>query len=119
MTRTANARIRAMDMPVVDRVFGMEGGYVLDFSNRTFAEFFQEELRVDIDDVRLRAAFSRIVERFGGTPLAPEVSSAAPDQSQIAPTTASSLAKRLLEVSELPAHRRGYGRRGDASCLQR
>ncbi len=52
MTRTANAQIRAMDMPVLDKVFGMEGGYVLDFSNRTFAEFFREELRVDIDHPR-------------------------------------------------------------------
>ena len=23
-----------MDMPIIDRVFGMESGYVLDFSNR-------------------------------------------------------------------------------------
>ena len=41
-----------MDMPILDRVFGMEGGVVLDFSNRTFAEFFREEFDVDIDDPR-------------------------------------------------------------------
>ena len=41
-----------MDLPVLDKVFGMEDGYVLDFSNRTFAEFFREELRVDIDHPR-------------------------------------------------------------------
>ena len=29
-----------MDIPIIDRMFGMEGGYVLDFSNRTFANFF-------------------------------------------------------------------------------
>ena len=45
MTRTANAKIRAMDMPVLYRVFDMEGGYVLDFSNRTFAEFFRRARR--------------------------------------------------------------------------
>ncbi|MXZ71939.1 MAG: DUF3644 domain-containing protein [Acidobacteria bacterium] len=39
-------------MPIIDRVFGMEGGYVLDYSNRTFAEFFREELSVDIYDAR-------------------------------------------------------------------
>ena len=44
-----------MDMPIIDRVFGMEGGYVLDFSNRTFAEFFREELDVDIDNPRWAA----------------------------------------------------------------
>ena len=158
MTRTANAKIRAMDMPVLDRVFCMEGGYVLNFSNRTFAEFFREELRVNIDHPRwavqggskakrlryylrqanpntvrdtlnalweyrevssmtheypeldhgVRAAFSRIVERFGGTPPAPEGSSAAPAPSQIDAATASSLARRLLEVSELAPQPRGY-----------
>ena len=41
-----------MDIRIIDRVFGMEGGYVLDFSNRTFADFFLEELGVDIYDDR-------------------------------------------------------------------
>ena len=39
-------------MPIIDRVFGMEGGYVLNFTNRTFADFFREELNVDIYDAR-------------------------------------------------------------------
>ena len=39
-----------MDMPIIDKVFDMEGGYVLNFSNRTFAEFFRDELGVDIDN---------------------------------------------------------------------
>ena len=50
MTAASNAKIRPMDMRIIDRVFGMEGGYVLDFSNRTFAEFFRDELDVDIYD---------------------------------------------------------------------
>ena len=49
---TSNVKIRSMDMLTIDRVFGMEGGFVLNFSNRTFAEFFREELDVDIDDPR-------------------------------------------------------------------
>ncbi len=44
-----------MDMPIIDRVFGMEGGFVLNFSDRTFAEFFHEELQVGIDDPRWAA----------------------------------------------------------------
>ena len=52
MTATSNLRIRSMDMPIIERMFDMEGGYVLNFSNRTFAEFFHEELSVDIDDPR-------------------------------------------------------------------
>lgn len=48
MSETSTEKIRTMDMPVLDRVFAMEGGYVLNFSNQTFAEFFHEELHVDI-----------------------------------------------------------------------
>lgn len=44
-----------MDIPIIDTVFGMESGYVLNFSNRTFANFFHEELGVDIYDDRWAA----------------------------------------------------------------
>ena len=158
MSRTPNATIRTVDMRVLDKVFGMEGGYVLDFSNRTFAEFFREELRVEIYDSswavqgeskakrlryflrkanrktvldtlnalweyrqassmthecpelddRVLAAFFCIIERFGGTVPASEVSSTAPTQSRIDRATAFSLAKRLLNVSKLNPRPRGY-----------
>lgn len=52
MSNVPSSRIRSMDFQVIDKVFGMEGGYVLDFSNRTFADFFREELGVDIDHPR-------------------------------------------------------------------
>ena len=55
MAAATNARIRSMDIPIIDTVFGMEGGYVLNFSNRTFANFFHEELGVDIYDDRWAA----------------------------------------------------------------
>lgn len=42
--------IRTIDMKLVDDLFEMGGGYVLDFSDRTMALFFAEELNVDIDD---------------------------------------------------------------------
>jgi hypothetical protein len=41
------ANIRTIDMEVLEELFGMEGGFVLEFSNRTFANFF-EELDIDI-----------------------------------------------------------------------
>jgi hypothetical protein len=43
-------KIRPIDKTTIDQIFGMEGGYVLDFSDRTFAEFFADELNVDIND---------------------------------------------------------------------
>lgn len=41
--------IRTIDMMFLDDLFEMHGGYVLDFSNRTFALFFADELNIDID----------------------------------------------------------------------
>ena len=41
-----------MGMPILDQAFVMWGGFVLNFSNRTFAELFREELQVNIDDPR-------------------------------------------------------------------
>lgn len=42
--------IRSLDMKLVDDLFEMGGGFVLDFSDRTMAAFFAEELNVDIYD---------------------------------------------------------------------
>lgn len=39
---------------VVEEAFAMGSGYVLDFSDRTFAEFFESEFGIDIDDDRYR-----------------------------------------------------------------
>ncbi|QEX15485.1 hypothetical protein FRZ44_07690 [Hypericibacter terrae] len=42
--------IKAADMLLVDDVLEMHGGYVLNFSDRSFANFFASELQLDIDD---------------------------------------------------------------------
>lgn len=47
--------IRTVDMRLIDDLFAMGGGYVLDFSDRTFAEFFAEEVGINIDDSRFNA----------------------------------------------------------------
>lgn len=42
--------LRSVDLSLIDEIFcGGERGYVLDFSNRTFTDFFARELEVDID----------------------------------------------------------------------
>ncbi len=46
------SNIKASDMRVIDRVLGMESGYVLNFSDRTIAEFFLDELNIDFTDSR-------------------------------------------------------------------
>ena len=44
------SKIKSIDMLLLDKVLEMESGYVLNFSDRTLASFFAEELNVDIDD---------------------------------------------------------------------
>ncbi|MES9822830.1 MAG: abortive infection family protein [Candidatus Thiodiazotropha endolucinida] len=42
--------LKRTEMRILDEIFDMGSGYVLDFSNRTIAEFFEDELGVDIYD---------------------------------------------------------------------
>ncbi|AIC29518.1 restriction endonuclease type II-like protein (plasmid) [Rhizobium etli bv. mimosae str. IE4771] len=42
------AQLSTTDMALIDKVFGMYGGYVLDFSNDRFAAFFNRDLKIDI-----------------------------------------------------------------------
>ncbi len=42
------ANLKRSEMRFIDEVFDMGSGYVLDFSNRTFAEFFEDEFGVSI-----------------------------------------------------------------------
>lgn len=46
------SNIKASEIRVIDRVLVMETGYVLDFSDRTIAEFFLDELNIDFNDPR-------------------------------------------------------------------
>ena len=39
-----------LDYDLLDYIFEMSGGYVLDFSSPTFSEFFFDELHIDIDN---------------------------------------------------------------------
>jgi hypothetical protein len=42
------ANLKRSEMRFIDEVFGVGSGYVLDFSNRTFAEFFEDEFGINI-----------------------------------------------------------------------
>jgi hypothetical protein len=41
-------KLKHSEMRTIDDAFAMGSGYVLDFSNKTFAEFFDDEFRIDI-----------------------------------------------------------------------
>ena len=42
--------IRSIDMMLLEDLFEMQSGYVLNFSDRTFTQFFADELNIDVDD---------------------------------------------------------------------
>jgi Restriction endonuclease./Protein of unknown function (DUF3644). len=44
--------LKKIDFDLLDYIFEMGGGYVLDFSNQTYSEFFKDELQINIDDDR-------------------------------------------------------------------
>lgn len=48
------ASLKRSDMRTIDAALAMGSGYVLSFSDRTFAEFFEDEFRINIDDERYR-----------------------------------------------------------------
>lgn len=49
------ASLTGIEKRRLERLFSMESGYVLDFSDRTFGEFFHDYLRLDIDQDKYRA----------------------------------------------------------------
>ena len=43
-------QLRPVELKLIDELFGMSSGYVLDFTNSTFADFFRREVGIDIYD---------------------------------------------------------------------
>lgn len=53
-------QLRPVELKVVDELFGMGSGYVLDFTNATFHDFFRREVGVNIyDDVYAQGSGSK------------------------------------------------------------
>jgi Restriction endonuclease len=52
--RLVSTPLRAMDIRLINELFEMGSGYVLDFSDLTFVAFFEAELGVDIDHPHYR-----------------------------------------------------------------
>ncbi len=51
-------------MRVIDEALGMGSGYVLDFSDRTYSQFFDSELQVDIDQQKYHFGGSSKAKRL-------------------------------------------------------
>ncbi len=48
------SQLRSIDFTLLGTIFGMEGGYVLNFSDASMSRFFANDLNIDIDDARYR-----------------------------------------------------------------
>lgn len=59
----SSASLNQLDRDVIESVLQMGSGYVLDFSDRTFSEFFRD-FGVDIDDEKYRVDGSSKARRL-------------------------------------------------------
>jgi len=151
--------LKSIDIKLLDEIFEMNGGYVLDFSNRTFSEFFNEELEINIDDpcfdvngtskakrlrfylqqanttdvikvllalweyrealhrrsgedetlVEAKAEFFLLINKLGGKPPENIRQQSAPHEFEnLSDEVATSLLNKLMTISALPPHPRGF-----------
>lgn len=56
--------LKHSEMRTIEDAFQHDPGYVLSFTDRTFREFFEDELRIDIDDDRFRTSGSSKMNRL-------------------------------------------------------
>jgi len=60
------ANLTTNDKQVLEKLFQMGGGYVLNFSDRTLGEFFKDDVRVDIYDQKFNYASGSKANRMRG-----------------------------------------------------
>lgn len=58
------ADIKTSDIRILDAAFQADAGYVLNFSNKTFSEFFDEEFGIDIDAPKYQAGGTSKMNRL-------------------------------------------------------
>ena len=60
------ADLSSIEKRRLERLFSMGGGYVLNFSDRTFSEFFEEHIRLDIDSASYKVRGTSKANRYRG-----------------------------------------------------
>ncbi len=64
------ATLTTTDKQTLEKLFGMSGGYVLNFSDKTFAEFFRDDMNLDIYQPKYSYASGSKANRMRGFWLA-------------------------------------------------
>ncbi len=60
------AKLTTNDKEILEELFQMRGGYVLNFSDRTFGEFFQNDMALNIFDPKYNYASGSKANRLRG-----------------------------------------------------
>lgn len=63
------AKLTTNEKEILEELFQMRGGYVLNFSDRTFGEFFQNDMALNIFDPKYNYASGSKANRLRGLPL--------------------------------------------------
>lgn len=63
-TETIMVDLKHSDFRIIDDAFQSERGYCLNFSDRTFAQFFDDEFNIDIDQPEFRAGGTSKMNRL-------------------------------------------------------
>lgn len=58
--------LKTIDKQTLESLFDMKGGYILDFTDRTIGEFFEDELNIDFFDVKFNYASGSKANRMRG-----------------------------------------------------
>ena len=59
-----NTELKWSDLKIIDEAFQTDPGYCLNFSNWTFAEFFEDKFKIDIDEEQYNAAGTSKMNRL-------------------------------------------------------
>lgn len=60
------AKLTTTEKQILEELFQMGGGYVLNFSDRTFGEFFHDDLSIDIFDQKYNYTSGSKANRLRG-----------------------------------------------------
>jgi|SRR5882724_3428905 hypothetical protein len=60
------ANLNSIDKQILEKLFQMGGGYVLNFSDRTMGEYFRDDLKIDIYDEKYNYASGSKANRMRG-----------------------------------------------------
>lgn len=98
------AKLTTTDKQILEELFQMGGGYVLNFSDRTFGEFFHDDLGIDIFDQKYNYASGSKANRLRGFWQVAQDSHVAKSIDQLLIYIDTQIAIRRLSADKFPDH---------------